>query len=57
MFKIKNRRGYAAVCQHNLTEGRTVYQAYYRMGKALRRSGQDLEKMTASRVKRLVSNN
>ena len=39
IFKIKNRRGYAAVCMQNLTEGRTPVQAFYRMIKAVKRSG------------------
>lgn len=39
IFKIKNRRGYAAVCLNHLTEGRTLPQVYDRMVKALRRSG------------------
>ena len=39
IFKIKNRKGYAAICLNNLTEGRTVYQSYTRMLKALKRSG------------------
>jgi hypothetical protein len=34
-FKIKNRRGFAAVCAGHLTEGKTVQQAYDRMVKAL----------------------
>ena len=38
-FKIKNRRGYAATCRGNLTEGANVRQALDRMNKALRRSG------------------
>jgi len=38
IFKIKNRKGYAAVCQGHLTEGRSLSQAYDRMLKALRRS-------------------
>jgi hypothetical protein len=38
MFKIKNRKGYAAVCLGHLTEGRTAEQAYDRMIKALRRT-------------------
>lgn len=37
-FKIKNRRGYAAVCDGHLTEGNTVPQALARMEKALRRT-------------------
>ena len=39
IFKIKNRRGYAAVCMKNLTEGRTPLQAFYRMTKAVKREG------------------
>jgi len=37
LFKIKNRKGYAAVCSGHLTEGKTRQQAYSRMQKALRR--------------------
>jgi hypothetical protein len=39
MFKIKNRKGFAAVCKNNLTEGRTTSQAIARMNKALKRVG------------------
>ena len=38
VFKIKNRKGYAAVCCSNLTEGRTIQEAYDRMIKAMRRT-------------------
>ncbi|MFH1665142.1 MAG: hypothetical protein ABIA77_03235 [Candidatus Omnitrophota bacterium] len=38
-FKIRNRKGYAAVCKDNLTEGVTVDQALERMNKALKRMG------------------
>jgi hypothetical protein len=38
LFKIKNRKGYAAVCSGHLTEGHTAEQAYERMVKALRRT-------------------
>ncbi|MBU2102147.1 MAG: hypothetical protein ABH865_00790 [Candidatus Omnitrophota bacterium] len=38
IFRIKNRRGYAALCQSHLTEGKTIFEAYARMLKALRRS-------------------
>lgn len=41
-FKIKNRRGYAATCKDNLTEGRTVNQALGRMEKAIKRMGYTL---------------
>ncbi len=37
IFKIKNRKGYAAICLNNLTEGRTLNQVYDRMLKALKR--------------------
>lgn len=37
VFKIKNRRGYAAVCASHLTEGKTPQEARDRMEKALRR--------------------
>ncbi|MGB2661918.1 MAG: hypothetical protein WBD04_06000 [Candidatus Omnitrophota bacterium] len=42
-FKIKNRRGYAATCMSNLTEGGTVVQALSRMNKALKRGGYTLK--------------
>lgn len=38
IFKIKNRRGYAAVCAGHLTEGKTTQEAYERMVKAVRRT-------------------
>ncbi|MBU1147236.1 MAG: hypothetical protein KKD11_02690 [Candidatus Omnitrophica bacterium] len=37
VFKIKNRRGFAALCSDHLTEGSTREQARYRMEKALKR--------------------
>jgi hypothetical protein len=39
IFKIQNRKGYAAVCLKNLTEGRTPVQAFERMVKAVKRAG------------------
>lgn len=39
VFKIKNRRGYAALCNDHLTEGSTAAQACERMEKALKRTG------------------
>ena len=39
VFKIKNRRGYAAVCAGHLTEGASIHQACERMVKAVRRTG------------------
>lgn len=37
IFKIRNRKGYAAIYCNMLTEGRTADQAYDRMAKAARR--------------------
>ncbi|HRZ14900.1 MAG TPA: hypothetical protein P5110_05245 [Candidatus Omnitrophota bacterium] len=37
-FKIRNRKGYAAVSDGHLTEGSTLAQALERMEKALRRT-------------------
>lgn len=37
IFKMKNRRGYAALCSDCLTEGATKNEAYDRMVKAIRR--------------------
>ena len=37
IFKIKNRKGYAALYANNLTEGRTAEQAFSRMIKAAKR--------------------
>ena len=39
IFKIKNRRGYAAFTMNNLTEGRTPVEAFNRMAKAVKRAG------------------
>ncbi len=38
-FKMKNRKGYAAICLDNLTEGATLKIAIDRMDKALKRNG------------------
>lgn len=38
IFKIKNRRGYAALCAYHLTEGKTPEEAKARMQKALKRT-------------------
>ena len=46
-FKIANRKGYATICRNNLTEGRTVFQAYSRLVKACRRMGFELPEKTA----------
>ncbi|UCH12832.1 MAG: hypothetical protein JSW18_02520 [Candidatus Omnitrophota bacterium] len=54
IFKIKNRKGYAAVCFDRLTEGTTTYQAYDRMLKALRRGGIIIKKHPSD-LKHLVT--
>ena len=38
-FKIRNRRGYAAIFMNNLTEGNTTGIALARMAKAVKRMG------------------
>ena len=43
-FKIKNRKGVAAICLDNLTEGPTLKIAMTRMEKALKRMGYTLHK-------------
>jgi len=40
IFKMENRSGYAAICGHCLTEGRTSQEAYDRMVKAVKRTKQ-----------------
>ena len=42
IFKLKNRRGFAALCRNHLTEGRSSVQAFERMVKAVKRSGFEL---------------
>jgi hypothetical protein len=37
IFKIRNRKGYAAICDGNLTEGRSIPVVLSRMLKAVRR--------------------
>jgi len=54
IFKIRNRKGYACICYNNLTEGKTVYQAYRRMVKALKRSGMLLDEIDAKRAQRFI---
>ena len=56
MFKIKNRRGFACVCLNHLTEGKTTHQAYFRMEKALKRSGLTLKKTKGQNLKKLMTN-
>jgi hypothetical protein len=42
IFKIKNRRGYAAIALNNLTEGKSPVEAFSRMVKAVKRAGFEL---------------
>lgn len=42
IFRIANRKGFAAIARNNLTEGRSAYQAYSRLVKACRRNGYEL---------------
>jgi predicted peroxiredoxin len=42
VFKIANRRGYATIALNNLTEGRSIPQAYARLIKACKRNGYEL---------------
>ena len=39
LFKIRNRRGYAAICRGNLTEGKTPAEVFRRLHHPLRRMG------------------
>lgn len=55
IFKIKNRNGYAALCTNHLTEGKTLIQAYSRMGKALKRNGIKLKNQPQNLKKLLTS--
>lgn len=42
LFKVINRRGYAAICLNHLTEGDEPSEAVDRLKKALKRSGYEL---------------
>jgi len=44
VFKIANRRGYAALCAGHLTEGASRKQALERMEKALKRTSRKKKK-------------
>ena len=56
IFKMKNRKGYAALCLNHLTEGRTLPRVYDRMQKALRRSGINIKRQPGN-LKNLVKKN
>ncbi len=42
VFKVRNRRSYAAICMDNLCEGSTPKQAVSRLYHPLRRMGYEL---------------
>ena len=42
IFKIKNRKGYAAIYLSNLTEGKSPSEAYGRLSNPLKRMGLEL---------------
>lgn len=42
VLKLKNRKGFAAICLNNLTEGKTPQQAFERLYHPLRRMGFEL---------------
>ena len=50
IFRIANRKGFAAIAKNNLTEGRTVFQAYDRLVKACKRNGYELPVKTATQL-------
>jgi len=54
IFKIANRRGYAALCFQNLTEGTTPYMTYRRMQKAVKRLGVCLPDIEVAAAKALI---
>ncbi len=43
VFKIKNRSGYAAICEDHLTEGASEQEAIARMLKALNRTDKNAQ--------------
>jgi len=54
IFKIANRRGFAALCLNNLTEGSSPFKAYCRMQKAVKRQGVALPDILVDGAKSLV---
>ena len=44
VFKMKNRKGYAALCNDCITEGASKNEAYDRMVKAIRRVTKSLKR-------------
>ena len=54
IFRIANRRGFAALCCMNLTEGSSPFKAYCRMQKAVKRQGFCLPDIMVDAAKSLV---
>lgn len=54
IIKLKNRRGFAAICLDHLTEGRTLLQTYQRMEKALKRNKIEVKAVTLD-LKKLIT--
>jgi hypothetical protein len=54
IFRIVNRRGFAALCQNNLTEGSSPFKAYCRMQKAVKRQGVSLPDILVDGARSLV---
>lgn len=51
IFKMANRKGYAAICVDHLTEGKTKNEALARMEKALARTDRKKKKKTTKKKK------
>lgn len=56
MIDVVNRRGFACICQNNLTEGDTLLQAYERMRKAIKRGGSELPEAKVADLKKCLTN-
>ena len=54
VFKLANRRGFAAIARNCLTEGRTAAQACGRLAKACRRRGYALPEGRLPRVTKAI---
>lgn len=54
IFKIVNRKGYAAICLNNLTEGSSPSQVYQRMIKAVKRKGYELPNITSEKIAQCI---
>lgn len=54
IFKIVNRKGYAAICLNNLTEGANPNQVYQRMMKAVKKKGYELPNITSEKIAQCI---